>query len=1225
MAAQIEITGLKTQLELDTKPFKEAMEEARTTGEKEAERLGTAFSEAVTEGADFERVSDTLSQGAQRLGDSLSDAAEKAEGLGGIGETLGRDVTPRFSESGEVIKEWQDVVTEAAQAGADEIENFNKKVESIQTVGEKMSDIGGKLTLGVTAPVLAAGTAIGKMAVDAENDLGRMQGQLGLTAEEAEELQEVAKGIYENGFGDSLSQCHQELTTLKQNLTSVNDLSLESQKSIMEQILTVNDLFGTSTEEVARTLQIMTESGLIETAEEGLDIITYGFQNGANYSVELLDVLSEYSPKFQDLGLDAQEAMAYLIQGAENGAFNLDKVGDAMKEFSIRAVDGSDDTAAAFRALGLAGQDMSEDIEKAKEKANTYAEKIEDLTDKLQLAQMKQSEFNEKTSESTKLSTYQTIQKYNEQLEEARIGLAETTASIESMEAEMNSGKETVDDYASRFAQGGETAKEAFRETLEALRSVEDPLERQKIGVQLFGTMWEDMGEDAILSLADVEGGLENIEGATERAGEQINNSFSTRVQMQLREVKDSLLPLGDEMLRLADECMPDVKELIGEITDFLKDMDGEMAENILKWGGVAAAAGPVLKVLGSGVGVVGDLAKAFGGVSTVLGVSGGASAAGGVGLLGSLGTLSAIALPVAGAVAAVGVAAYGVHEYGDMMNATVLTSREEMSFMERTLADLNGVTTYTREELEEMGYVHKDFSENISPEFQQAVKDSTKELQDFDVYLNEIGFDDVLTEEESQEFNVKVDGICQGAIDTINARKDEVQTAMSEMFVDDGILSEAEQITLEFLDQYYTDNTEKIQNTKNAVLNIKEKALLEDRELNDREIEMINGHLENIKRLELESIGGTQEEMLYAQNEFSARVSTLTLEDASKLIQEKAAQRDEEIVQIQASYDTQIELLRSKIYETEGEERRALLTSIEENIQAKNEKIQQQNDLYDSYLEIIREKNPQMAEEINKYTGELLTNQDKANQERLQQEIERWDGIDEIQESGIYRMRDKETGWYRDWAVLVDETTGDIVGMYEALSGEVYAYSNTMAEDVSNMSFENEESYKRIGLAIADYVDESGNLRNENDEIVGSFGEVTREADGTASKLVEIDGTTYKVTIDAGNAVTGLQRVRQEADSIPREISITTRFHSSAPPNAMLKYNGIDRVPYDGYRAILHKDEAVLTKEQADVLRNAEGQSTVINFNGNYSFQNQNDIKYFMNQAALLIKGAQS
>ena len=130
--------------------------------------------------------------------------------------------------------------------------------------------------------------------------------------------------------------------------------------------------------------------------------------------------MREYSPKFKELGMDAETAMAYLIQGAQNGAFNLDKVGDAMKEFSIRAVDGSDTTVAGFQRIGL-----------------------------------------------------------------------------------------NADEMAKKFAAGGETASQAFHETLVALNNMDDPIAQNAAGVELFGTMWEDLGKDVVLSLADVQGGLE--------------------------------------------------------------------------------------------------------------------------------------------------------------------------------------------------------------------------------------------------------------------------------------------------------------------------------------------------------------------------------------------------------------------------------------------------------------------------------------------------------------------------------------------------------------------------------------------------------------------------------------------------------------------------------------------------------------------------------------------
>ncbi|MFQ7715996.1 MAG: hypothetical protein ACLRIT_05410 [Blautia sp.] len=45
---------------------------------------------------------------------------------------------------------------------------------------------------------------------------------------------------------------------------------------------------------------------------------------------------------------------------AQNGAFDLDGIGDAVKEFSIRAIDGSDTTKQGFEALGMNADEMAQ-------------------------------------------------------------------------------------------------------------------------------------------------------------------------------------------------------------------------------------------------------------------------------------------------------------------------------------------------------------------------------------------------------------------------------------------------------------------------------------------------------------------------------------------------------------------------------------------------------------------------------------------------------------------------------------------------------------------------------------------------------------------------------------------------------------------------------------------------------------------------------------------------
>ena len=88
------------------------------------------------------------------------------------------------------------------------------------------------------------------------------------------------------------------------------------------------------------------ENGVVSAEGDG----TVTFRAGKIRVVlgELFDNVDEYSVQFQKLGLDAEDMFSIFANGAENGAFNLDKIGDAVKEFSIRAIDGSDTTKQGF-------------------------------------------------------------------------------------------------------------------------------------------------------------------------------------------------------------------------------------------------------------------------------------------------------------------------------------------------------------------------------------------------------------------------------------------------------------------------------------------------------------------------------------------------------------------------------------------------------------------------------------------------------------------------------------------------------------------------------------------------------------------------------------------------------------------------------------------------------------------------------------------------------------
>ena len=91
----------------------------------------------------------------------------------------------------------------------------------------------------------------------------------------------------------------------------------------------------------------------------GYYVIAVGAQNGANKNGDLLDTLNEYSVHYKALGLDADQFIQSLIAGADAGSFSIDKIGDAVKEFTIRAKDGSKTSAEAFAAINLNAETMT--------------------------------------------------------------------------------------------------------------------------------------------------------------------------------------------------------------------------------------------------------------------------------------------------------------------------------------------------------------------------------------------------------------------------------------------------------------------------------------------------------------------------------------------------------------------------------------------------------------------------------------------------------------------------------------------------------------------------------------------------------------------------------------------------------------------------------------------------------------------------------------------------
>lgn len=205
-----------------------------------------------------------------------------------------------------------------------------------QKLSGSLKSAGTACTVGLTAPIVAAGAAAFGTASSYEQATARIQSALGLTAEEAERLGDVGEGIYEDGFGESLDAVDDALVKVRQSIGDLDDTDLSY---ITQSVLTLSDTLDMDVGESVRGVNALMD-GFGLSATDAMDLFVAGAQDGLNYSDELGDNLAEYGPRFAQMGFSASEYFSILKAGTENGAYNLDKVNDFLNEFQTSLSDG---------------------------------------------------------------------------------------------------------------------------------------------------------------------------------------------------------------------------------------------------------------------------------------------------------------------------------------------------------------------------------------------------------------------------------------------------------------------------------------------------------------------------------------------------------------------------------------------------------------------------------------------------------------------------------------------------------------------------------------------------------------------------------------------------------------------------------------------------------------------------------------------------------------------
>lgn len=1017
-------------------------------------------------------------------------------------------LAPLMTEIKVDISNFKSDMEKAGAIGSSEARKISKELETTTKIGESLSKTGSLLTKGLTLPLIGAGTATTKMAVDFESSFAKVSTLLDDNV--------VDFGQYKEQLLDASSESKVAVDEFSEAVYQSISAGVDQTKAI-----------GFTTEAIK-----LAKGGFTDGAKS-VDVLTTAI-NGYNLKTEDATRISDLLITTQNLGKttvdELASSMGAVIPVAASVNFDITELSASYAQLTkngIATAESGTYLKAMLSELGKSGT----------------------ATD-LALRELTGKGFADLKKEGT------------------------STSEILSM----------LTQYA---AENDKTLKDMFG----SVEAGSAALVLAKGSGQEYNDMLSAMG---------------NSVGATQKAFEKIDATPAEQLKGALNELRNEGVRLGAMFVPVIEKTA----DIVGDVADAFSNLSDEQQDNIIKWGMVLAATGPALKVVGGGVTTFTKLASAVGGVSKGLKTFGtaqtaaataakGASAViGHAGLTGSMVGLLGTLAPVAAGAAVVGTGIYAIHENSQLMNRSVTDAKEDLSLMEEMLAKLNGTEVKTKEELEKLNLVTKDYGDTLSEEFVNNMDKAREKMVDFNTYLTGISLDGVVSAEESNELISRVESMCNETITVIQSKKDEAQKNLRELFIaEDGVIDESEQQVLNTLSESYDAQQQAVQEHLNAINAIKQAATEQNNQLTEAQIQELSQHYEKVAQIQLQTNAETKEELLAAEKDFQNQIATMNADQASELLKKKAKERDEEIKLIKEKYDDGISQL--KLYmETADETEKQMYQKQIDNLEASKEKaIQTEQDKYEKYYNMALDSNKNLEGVINKYNGKILTNQEIENKKILDEMKVAYDGIGSITKSRCYYMYNTVAGRYEQVAIKVDEKTGDIVAMHSNLSYKTGSAWKEIGESAEKMAQKEDAAFQLVAGSHIKYDETSNMVIDSATGIKYALEEVTEAIDGTREGILNINGTPYNITVNKDGTIAALEEIEAKADSIvgsPRVIEFVPQYLSAGDRIGLQlgksHYNGLDNVPYDGYQAVLHKGERVLTAEENQAYeRNAE------------------------------------
>lgn len=406
-------------------------------------------------GQDFEKAADNMEKSSKEAADDVGGLKQSVDETKNSTERL-RDSEQELGKQSRETGKDQEELGEKTEETRQKVEHSRKSFLSWHDVAEtavkSVATAAGILFTSMGA-VAGISTKFGTEYKQASNTI---QASTGATKEEMEGLREVMKNVYAGNFGEDMNEVAEAVSVVKKSLGGTE----KQIQQVTEAAFGFRDTFGYDIPESTRAASMLMKTFGTD-ALHAYDLMAKGAQKGLDFSEEMLDSITEYAPQFAKAGLSAEQMFNIMASGYEAGAWNLDKVGDAVKELNIRLVDGSKTTAEGLEMIGL-----------------------------------------------------------------------------------------NADEVAKKMSEGGDVATETYKQVVKGLAEMDDKQAQNIAGVNLFGTMWEDLGPGVVEQLAVMEGAYDNVKGTMEEINQVKYDDAGSALEALKRKAEVSLLlPISENIM----------------------------------------------------------------------------------------------------------------------------------------------------------------------------------------------------------------------------------------------------------------------------------------------------------------------------------------------------------------------------------------------------------------------------------------------------------------------------------------------------------------------------------------------------------------------------------------------------------------------------------------------------------------------------------------------------